>query len=175
MLVPQIGLVINDFVGGVEFFKALPSLNNPSELRSIPLMSGPTVDADVWLGTVKDQVAKQAKQIHENPNQAGFIAAFTSPMTIYASGKIYSTFISKQAFNGVVEIQISTDGKFFMVGKMNFAADLISIGVRMYADLSKVASAPSKFCSWRTSPNNSTSWSSPANSRWASRMPPASR
>ena len=87
MLVPQIGLVINDFVGGVEFFKSLPSLNNPSELRSIPLMSGPTVDADVWLGTVKDQVAKQAKKIAENPNQAGFIAAFTSPMIIYASGQ----------------------------------------------------------------------------------------
>ena len=50
-------------------------------------MSGPVVAVDVWLGTVKDQVAKQAKQIHENPNQDGFLAAFTSPMTIYASGK----------------------------------------------------------------------------------------
>ena len=44
----------------------------------------------------------------------------------------------------MVEIQISTDGKFFMVGKMNFAPDLISIGVRMYADLSKVASGSVK-------------------------------
>ncbi|MBC8503308.1 MAG: hypothetical protein H8D34_00490, partial [Chloroflexi bacterium] len=52
--------------------------------------------------------------------------------------KVYSPYVSEYAFNGIVEIQISTDGKFFMVGKMNFAANMISIGVRMYADLSQV-------------------------------------
>ena len=29
MLVPPIGLAINDFVGGVEFFKTLPSIDEP--------------------------------------------------------------------------------------------------------------------------------------------------
>jgi len=126
-------------VGGVEFFRSLPSANEPSDLRSIPLMSDSVVpDAGTWMKSIRGQVITQAKQIAENPNMGGFLAAFTSPMTIYASGSVYSLYVSKQAFNGVVEIQISTDGKFLLVGKMNFAADMISIGVRMYADLSNV-------------------------------------
>ena len=36
-------------------------------------------------------------------------------------------------------VKISTDGKFLIVGKLNFAADNISISGRLYADLSKVA------------------------------------
>ncbi|MBC8508344.1 MAG: hypothetical protein H8D34_26095, partial [Chloroflexi bacterium] len=89
MLVPQIGLVINDFVGGVEFFRSLPSVSEPSDLKSIPLMSDSVVpDSGTWLKDVKKQVINQAKQIAENPNMGGFLAAFTSPMTIYASGKV---------------------------------------------------------------------------------------
>ena len=43
-------------------------------------------------------------------------------------------------FNGEVIVKISTDGKFLIVGKLNFAADNISISGRLYADLSKIAS-----------------------------------
>ena len=36
-------------------------------------------------------------------------------------------------------VKISTDGKFLIIGKLNFADDNISISGRLYADLSQVA------------------------------------
>ena len=37
-------------------------------------------------------------------------------------------------------VKISTDGKILIIGKLNFAHDLISISGRLYADLSKISS-----------------------------------
>ena len=67
----------------------------------------------------------------------GFAAAFTAPMLITGSARIYSIFTSQAVFNGQVIVQISTDGKFMITGKLNFAGDNISISGRLYADLSK--------------------------------------
>ena len=69
----------------------------------------------------------------------GFAAAFTAPMTITGSAKIYSIYASQAVFNGIVTIKISTDGKFLIAGQLNFAADNISLSAKLYADLSKVA------------------------------------
>ncbi len=85
-------------------------------------------------------MALQAKAISLNPGQNGFAAAFTSPMTITGSARIYSIFTSQEVFNGQVIVKISTDGKFLIVGKLNFAANQVSISGRLYADLSKVSS-----------------------------------
>jgi hypothetical protein len=78
--------------------------------------------------------------IKQNPNMNGFFAAFTSPMTITGSAKIYDIYTSQELFNGQVIVKISTDGKFLVVGKLNFAADNISVSGRLYADLSRIAS-----------------------------------
>ena len=52
---------------------------------------------------------------------SGFEAAFTAPMTITGSARIYSLFTSQAVFNGLVTIMISTDGKFMVHGQLNFA------------------------------------------------------
>ena len=61
-------------------------------------------------------------------------------MTITGSAKIFTIYTSQEVFNGQVTVKFSTDGKFLIIGKLNFAADKISISGRLYADLSKVAS-----------------------------------
>lgn len=138
ILVPQIGLAINDFSAGVEFYKSLPSIEDPFALRG-PEFGLPTeLSPEQWLASVKDQVAIQARLLAENPNLNGFTAAFTSPMIITGGAKLYSIYTSKEAFNGQVTIKISTDGKFLIVGQLNFASDNISVSGKLYADLSNV-------------------------------------
>ena len=144
MIEPESGLTINDFVFGVDFFKSLPDYDNPSDLIKIPSISGTPLDPATWLASIQDQVIQQYKDIKANPNMAGFLAAFTSPMIIYGSATIYSAYASQDAFNGRVEIQVSTDGKFYVYGTLNFAKNKISLGSRLYADLSKVASGSVK-------------------------------
>ena len=43
-------------------------------------------------------------------------------------------------FNGQVMVKISTDGKFLVSGKLNFADNNISVTAKLYANLSKIAS-----------------------------------
>ncbi|MBC8496829.1 MAG: hypothetical protein H8D37_04135, partial [Chloroflexi bacterium] len=135
---PHIGLTLGDFSGGVEFFTSLPSIREPSDLRD-PAFGLPTeMTADQWLADVKQKVVNQYNAMKGNSNLPGFLAAFISPMVITGGGKIYSSYASKATFNGEVVIKISTDGKFLLVGKLNFAADNLSITARMYADVSKI-------------------------------------
>ena len=52
-------IAINDFAGEVEFFKTLPSIDNPLELRNPEFQITTTVTADTWLSSVKGQVFNQ--------------------------------------------------------------------------------------------------------------------
>ncbi|MCU1583368.1 MAG: hypothetical protein JWO01_2756, partial [Microbacteriaceae bacterium] len=140
LLEPVSGLTINDFAGGVEFFKTLPSIEDPLALRSSAFQLPTVLSADEWLLSLQQQVAVQAKTISQNPGQSGFAAAFSAPMVITGSAKIYSIYTSQSVFNGQVTVKISTDGKILIVGTLNFASDKLSISGRLYADLSKVAS-----------------------------------
>jgi hypothetical protein len=94
---------------------------------------------ETWLAGIKQQVVTQYKLVKQNPGMNGFTAAFTAPMTITGSAKIFTIYTSKEVFNGQVTIKFSTDGKFVIIGKLNFASDNISISGRLYADLSRVA------------------------------------
>ncbi|MHC4396737.1 MAG: hypothetical protein ACYS1A_13895 [Planctomycetota bacterium] len=139
VLVPQIGLALNDFSAGVEFFQSLPSIDDPFDLRR-PEFDLPTdVTPELWLSQVKQQVVTQYNLVKNSPGLNGFFAAFTSPMTITGSAKIFTLYTSMQVFNGQVTIRLSTDGKILIIGKLNFANDNISIAGRLYADLSKIA------------------------------------
>ncbi|MEM5775932.1 MAG: hypothetical protein AAGU05_13100, partial [Anaerolineaceae bacterium] len=71
LLEPFTGLSINDFSAGVNFFKSLPSITDPTQLRSIIFPSSTSYTADMWLESVKSQVVAQYKAIMANPNQAG--------------------------------------------------------------------------------------------------------
>ena len=133
------GLAMNDFAAGVEFFKTLPSIEDPFELRRPEFNLPLTVDPTQWLASVKQQVVLQYLAIRANPALNGFTAAFTSPMLITGSAKIFSIFTSKEVFNGQVTIRFSTDGKFLIIGKLNFASDQISMSGKLYADLSRVS------------------------------------
>ncbi|MCC6231170.1 MAG: hypothetical protein IT580_00900, partial [Verrucomicrobiales bacterium] len=140
LLEPNTGLSINDFSAGVEFFKTLPSIDDPLLLRGPQFQVQPTVDAGLWLQDIRGQVFKQWLALRANPNLNGFTAAFTSPMVIKGSAKIFSIYTSQEVFNGQVDLIISTDGKFLITGKLNFASDLISVSGKLYADLSRVSS-----------------------------------
>ena len=139
LLVPQIGLTLNDFAAGVEFFKTLPSLEDPFALRSSVADLPTAQTADSWLVSLQQQVAAQAKTVAANPALGGFLAAFTAPMVITGGARIYSLYTSEQLFNGQVTVKISTDGKMLIIGKLNFAANSVSLSGRLYVDLSKVA------------------------------------
>ncbi|HEX6657898.1 MAG TPA: hypothetical protein VF065_07440, partial [Ilumatobacter sp.] len=140
VLEPTTGLAINDFVAGVEFFKTLPSIDDPFQLRGPAFNVPAAMPADQWLATIQQQVAAQYLLLKNNPSLNGFTAAFTAPMTITGSAKLFSIYTSEQVFNGQVIIKFSTDGKILVVGKLNFAADNISVSGRLYADLSRVSS-----------------------------------
>ena len=140
LLEPDTGLSMNDFAASVEFFKTLPSIEDPQKLRDPQFDVTPTVSADQWLGSVKQQVLKQYIAIQANPNLNGFTAAFTSPMLIKGSAKIFSIYTSEEVFNGQVDLLLSTDGKILVTGKLNFAGGAISVSGKLYADLSNVSS-----------------------------------
>ena len=140
LLEPTSGLSINDFVAGVEFFKTLPEIEQPEQLRGPQFSVPTTIPVDQWLTTVKQQVVTQYNKIKANPSMNGFSAAFTSPMLITGSAKLFSIYTSKEVFNGQVVVRFSTDGKFMMAGVLNFAADNLSISGKLYANLSRIAS-----------------------------------
>ncbi|MCX5670553.1 MAG: hypothetical protein NTU94_04440, partial [Planctomycetota bacterium] len=139
MLEPNTGLSMNDFAAGVDFFTTLPSIEDPLDLRGPAFGLPSDMTPEQWLASVKLQVVNQYKAVKANPGLGGFLAAFTAPMTITGSAKIFTIYASEQVFNGQVVLKISTDGKILIVGKLNFAADNLSISGRLYADLSRVA------------------------------------
>ncbi|MBW2622882.1 MAG: hypothetical protein JRD68_08245, partial [Deltaproteobacteria bacterium] len=139
LLEPNTGLSINNFVGGVEFFSSLPDISEPEEMRRPEFQPAADVPAADWLPMVKQQVLDQYIAVQSNPNLGGFLAAFTSPMVITGGCQVFTLYASKETFNGAVQLKISTDGKIFIVGKLNFAADNISIAAKIYANLSKSA------------------------------------
>ena len=139
LLEPNTGLSINDFAAGVDFFKTLPSIEDPIELRRPEFNVQTVVTAENWLEDIKAQVARQYLAIKANPSRNGFMAAFTAPMTITGSAKIYTAYASEAVFNGQVNLKFSTDGKILVAGKLNFAADNISMSGKLYADLSRIS------------------------------------
>ncbi|HWG93174.1 MAG TPA: VCBS repeat-containing protein, partial [Mycobacteriales bacterium] len=139
LIEPTTGLTLNDFSAGVEFFKTLPSIDDPFALRSTAFGLPTSLTADQWLTSLQQQVALQAQRISTGATPSGFAAAFTSPMVITGSARIYSIYTSQAVFNGLVTIKISTDGKFLISGTLNFADNNLSLSGRLYADLSRVS------------------------------------
>ncbi len=111
LLEPNTGLSMNDFTASVEFFKTLPSIDDPMGLRAPAFQLPQSVSVDGWLAGVKQQVVAQYRAIQANPSLNGFTAAFTQPMTITGSAKIFTIYTSQYVFNGQVTIKFSTDGK----------------------------------------------------------------
>ncbi len=63
LLEPTTGLTINDFSAGVEFFKTLPSIEDPFALRNPEFGLPTSLTADQWLDSLQRQVALQAKRL----------------------------------------------------------------------------------------------------------------
>ena len=139
LIVPQIGLTLTNFTAGVKFFTTLPAIDDPFDLRRPEFSVSTTSNAGDWLTTLKQQVANQFRAIKANPGMSGFAAAFTSPMLITGGADVYSQFVSQFVFSGRVQIKISTDGKFLIVGQLRFLDGLITMSAKVYADLSKIA------------------------------------
>ena len=69
LLEPTTGLTINNFSAGVEFFKTLPSIEDPFALRGNDFALPTAQTADEWLNGLQRQVAAQAKAIAADPCQ----------------------------------------------------------------------------------------------------------
>ena len=96
LLEPNSGLTLNDFSAGVEFFKTLPSIDDPMALRGSDFGLPTALTADQWLTGLQQQVAAPGQDAsRRHPEPAGFPAAFTSPMTITGSARIYSMYTSQ--------------------------------------------------------------------------------
>ena len=134
------GLTINELSAEVEFFKTLPDVTDPFELRD-PAFDPPTTSSDSgdWLFRVKKQVLQQFVALQENPDLNGFTAAFTEPFVFKGLAKLSSSKLSPLLFNGDVGIILSTDGKMLISGKLNFLFDQVTTTARLYANLGKIA------------------------------------
>ena len=120
LLEPISGLAINDFTGSVDFFRSLPDITDPQEFKG-PVFALPlNVTVDQWLETVEAQVVRQYQTIKNasGPAANGFAAAFTAPLVITGSAKIFTIYTSQQVFNGQVTLKISTDGKILVIGQL---------------------------------------------------------
>lgn len=139
------GFTIDEFTGGVEFFTGLPSITEPEELLGKQFADATEIDSATWLKTVKQQVVNQVRAVKANPNIPGFLAAFTSPMTLTAQAAISSTHLgSADSFNGQVQLRLSTDGKMFAAGLFRFANNRLVIEGKMYADFSQILKGNAK-------------------------------
>ena len=67
LLEPDTGLSINDFVAGVEFFKTLPSIDDPFKLRGPEFNVPAAQPVDQWLSTIQQQVVAQYRAAQEQP------------------------------------------------------------------------------------------------------------
>ena len=54
LLEPNTGLAINDFSAGVEFFKTLPSIDEPEQLRGPDFQLPTAQSAEQWLASVNE-------------------------------------------------------------------------------------------------------------------------
>jgi hypothetical protein len=147
------GLSMSGFTGGVEFYSSLPDLTDAEQLRDPSLSASGTQSADEWLAAAKQQVLNQYLAAQANPTLGGFFGAFTQPMVLTGSAKIYTMYLSEFTFNAQMEIRISTDGKFLAVGKLNFLGDSLSVSGRLYADISKILEGSGTFLFLATLPD----------------------
>jgi hypothetical protein len=145
LIEPMTGLTIDEMTGGIEFFQSLPTITEPEELRGAAFAPATNIDTSTWLTQVKRQVVNQVKALKANPNMPGFLAAFTSPMTITAAATISSTHLgSAESFNARLELRLSTDGKIFGSGLFRFMNNRLKVSAKIYADLSQVTKGNAK-------------------------------
>ncbi|MEN9734709.1 MAG: hypothetical protein RLZ45_2704, partial [Verrucomicrobiota bacterium] len=147
------GLAIGSLSAGVDFYTTLPTITTAEELRNPSLSGRQVMSADQWANAIQDQVAAQYRAIRDNPALGGFFSAFSAPMVITGSGRLFTNYLSPSAFNADLEIRISTDGKFLAIGTFNFLADSASIAGRLYGDLSRIAKGEGRFLFLATVPD----------------------
>ena len=116
IIYPPFGLTINDFSAGVEFFKSLPSIEEPEQLRGPDFALPTALTPDQWLAGVKQQVVTQYARLNADPSMNGFSTAFTSPMLITGSAKLFSVYTSKEVFNGQVVVPKNGDPRSIVNG-----------------------------------------------------------
>ena len=175
LLDPDTGLTINNFAGGVEFFKTLPSIDDPIALRGAAFAgAGERRPSTSGSRPSSSRSSRRPRRSWPNPARAAGPPRSRSPMTITGSATIYSIYTSQQLFNGQVTVEISTDGKILIIGTLNFADNNLSISGRLYADLSQISLGRGDGALPRRRPRPGPRPDAlRASCRWASRTPPA--
>ena len=133
-------LFLSNFRGGVKFGISFPtiSISDPPSADDALSLRGPgfvtpsELTADQWTSQLRGQVLVQAQANSGGAGPAGFGAG---PVIIQAGVTVYS--VDDKVFRVDGDIFIDTSGKFLIIGTGTFS-DSMTIGVKMFTDLSKV-------------------------------------
>src|SRR5207248_6080776 len=118
-----------------------PNISNPPSasdaliLRTSAFTTPSKLTAAQWESQLRDQVGNQYKAHHGVIPATPFSDLSNQSVIIQAGATLYS--VNKNAFRVDGDLFIDTSGKFLVIGAATFS-DTLSIGVKIYADLSKV-------------------------------------
>ncbi|MCD8483507.1 MAG: hypothetical protein LR015_13115 [Verrucomicrobia bacterium] len=133
LLEPISGLSISNFRAGVVFDAVLPAITDPLGLRDGSFNTVGSMSLEDWINLLEQSVVTQ----HNNQSGGDFWAAFSANMRIEGGATLFSMYTSELVFRADVDILISTDGKFLINARGVFA-DNLSLGFRLYANLTEV-------------------------------------
>ncbi|MCD8483720.1 MAG: hypothetical protein LR015_14370 [Verrucomicrobia bacterium] len=134
LLEPITGLSIGNFRAGVTFNSVLPSIDDPFDLRQGVFSPMGDISLPDWIALLEESVVNQ----YNSPVAGDFWAVFTQPMRIEGGASLFSLYTSQLVFRADIDIILSTDGKFLINARGVFA-DNLSLGFKLYADLSRIA------------------------------------
>jgi hypothetical protein len=158
LLDPNTGLSINNFTGGVEFDKWLPSYTDPADLRKLrDTIKNPTGDMTTWSTQLPSQVLTQ--YIASNGQSQSAASVFSQPMIIEGSADVFSAYLSQNVFSGTLEFALSTPAsgetgpKLFASGTLDFFTKL-HMSASLYADFSQIGTGTGKVLFLSDIPNS---------------------
>ena len=140
LLEPFTGLSINNFSAGVEFFKTLPSIDDPEKLRGPEFNVSPTVSADTWLASIKTQVFTQFVTLEGQPQPQRVHGRLHPAAGDPGLGRpLLDLHVARKRSTPRCRSSSAPTASSSIKGKLNFAANQLSVSGTLYADLSKVA------------------------------------
>ena len=138
------GLFISNFRAGVEFGATFPTItiHTPPQAKDALQLRQPGFDTPdmltpaQWESQLQGQVVTQyMTDLANGGNTNGFSNLSNTPIIIQAGATVYAA--NPDAFRVDGDILFSTSGQFLIIGTATFGNKL-SVGVKIYADLSKV-------------------------------------
>ena len=135
LIVPPYGITLTDFRAGISFNNPMPDIDSALDLRGQAFQPVSQLTAAEWLAMLPERVVAQY--------QAGtgtWENLLFSVIRIEGGARMYITPASEMAFNAEADVIITTDGKFLIDARANFANDTLSLNLKLYANFGEVVS-----------------------------------